>query len=50
MKKIASLILATVITLGVISTNDTDKSAAKQAVKAENIVLYSEAGPGGGAG
>ncbi|WP_312498074.1 hypothetical protein [Bacillus luti] len=51
MKKIASLILAAVITLGLIPTNDTAKSAAKQSVKAENIVLYSnEAGPGGGAG
>jgi len=50
MKKIASLILATVITLGVISTNDADKTATKQAANAGKIVLYSEAGPGGGAG
>ncbi|MED1406930.1 hypothetical protein P4U07_30055 [Bacillus mycoides] len=51
MKKITSLILAAVIVLGVISTADATQSAAKQQVKVDEIMLFSnEAGPGGGAG
>ncbi|EOO65509.1 hypothetical protein ACQVPJ_26255 [Bacillus mycoides] len=51
MKKITSLILATVIALGVISATDATQSAAKKQLKIDEIMLLSnEAGPGGGAG
>lgn len=50
MKKITTLVLATVIAIGFVTTSTDTEKAAQSKKETNKIILMSEVGPGGGAG
>ncbi|PEF60144.1 hypothetical protein CON32_00010 [Bacillus cereus] len=50
MKKITALVLAAAIAIGFVATSNDMGTVAQAKKEAKQIILMSEAGPGGGAG